>query len=82
MRVALLGGGGLRSPLLARALAGSGLGVRELALYDADPGRLAAIAPVVAASAPGARVRVSPPPAAAVRQSRLVFASHPAGGPA
>lgn len=80
MKVALLGGGGLRSPLLARALAGSGLGVRELALYDKDPGRLAAIAPVVEASAPGVGVRVSRTPAAAVRGSRFVFASIRAGG--
>ena len=80
MKVALLGGGGLRSPLLARALAGSGLGVRELALYDKDPGRLAAIAPVVETSAPGIRVSVGRTPAAAVRGSRFVFASIRAGG--
>lgn len=80
MKVALLGGGGLRSPLLARALAGSGLGVRALTLYDTDPGRLAAIAPVVEASAPGIRVSVSRTPAAAVRGSRFVFASIRAGG--
>lgn len=80
MKVALLGGGGLRSPLLARALAGSGLGVRELALYDKDPGRLAAIAPVVEASAPGVRVSVSRTPAAAVSGSRFIFASIRVGG--
>ena len=80
MKVALLGGGGLRSPLLSRALAGSGLGISELALYDADPGRLAAIAPVVEASAPGIRVSVNRTPAAAVRGSRFVFASIRTGG--
>ena len=80
MKVALLGGGGLRAPLLAGALAESGLGVEELALYDKGPARLAAIAPVVEASAPGIRVSVSRTPDAAVRESRFVFAAIRAGG--
>ena len=80
MKVALLGGGGLRAPLLAGALAESGLGVTELALYDTDRERLAAIAQVVEASAPGIRVRVSRTAASAVRGSRFVFAAIRAGG--
>lgn len=80
MKVALLGGGGLRAPLLAGALAESGLGVTELALYDSDRERLAAIFPIVAASAPNIRVRVSRTAAAAVRGSRFVFAAIRAGG--
>ncbi|MDE2882116.1 MAG: hypothetical protein OXP70_09705 [Acidobacteriota bacterium] len=80
MKVALLGGGGLRAPLLAGALAESGLGVDELVLYDTDRERLGAIAPVVEASAPGVRVRVSGTAASAVRDSRFVFAAIRAGG--
>ena len=80
MKVALLGGGGLRAPLLAGALAESGLGVRELALYDPDRKRLAAIAPIVGARAPGIRIRVTRTSAAAVRGSRFVFAAIRAGG--
>lgn len=80
MKVALLGGGGLRAPLLARALAGSGLGVRELALYDTNRKRLGAIAPVVRASAPGIRIRVAQGAASAVRGSRFVFGAIRAGG--
>ena len=80
MKVALLGGAGLRTPLLARALAGSGLGVRELALYDTNRRRLTASAPVVRESSPGIRVRVSQTPATAVRGSRFVFAAIRAGG--
>ena len=80
MRVALLGGGGLRAPLLAGALAESGLGVTELALYDTDRERLAAIAPIIEASAPGIRVRVSRTVASAIRDSRFVFTAIRAGG--
>ena len=80
MKVALLGGGGLRAPLLAGALAEGGLGVRELALYDPDRKRLAAIAPIVGARAPGIRIRVTRTSAAAVRGSRFVFAAIRAGG--
>lgn len=80
MKVALLGGGGLRAPLLAGALAESGLGVDELVLYDTDRERLGAIAPVVEASAPGVRVRVGGTAASAVRDSRFVFAAIRAGG--
>ena len=80
MKIAILGGGGLRTPLLARALAGSGLGVRELALYDSARQRLTAIAPVVEASAPGIRVRVGRTPATAIRGSRFVIGAIRAGG--
>lgn len=80
MKIGLLGGGGLRTPLLARALAESGLGVRELALYDVNAKRLAAIGPVVRANAPGLRVRVSGDPARAVRGSRFVIAAIRVGG--
>ena len=80
MKVAILGGGGLRAPLLARALAGSGLGVRELALFDVDRGRLRVIAPLAQALAPGLRVRVARSAPTAVRGARFVFAAIRAGG--
>lgn len=80
MKVALIGGGGLRTPLLARALAESGLGVREIALYDTNRKRLAAIAPVVHTNASHIRVRVAQTPATAVRGCRFVFAAIRVGG--
>ena len=80
MRVALLGGAGLRAPLLARALARSGLGVRELALFDRDPARLARIAPLARGLAPGLRIRETTDAAAAVRGSRVVIAAIRVGG--
>ena len=80
MKAALLGGGGLRAPLLARALAASGLGVRELTLFDTDARRLAAIAPVARANAPGLVVRETTDAAEAARGSRFVIAAIRAGG--
>ncbi len=53
MRLMIAGGGGFRVPLVYRALcAGPFAGlVRELVLYDVDPGRLAAINAVLASFA-------------------------------
>ena len=47
MRVTILGGGGFRVPLVARALAASGLPVSRLTLHDTDAGRLDVIAGVL-----------------------------------
>ena len=52
MRVALLGGGGFRVPLLHRALVASGLAVDRLALHDVSPGRLDVIAAVLGPDGP------------------------------
>ena len=44
MKVAIVGGAGVRVPLLVRGLAQAGLGIGEIALFDIDATRLAAIA--------------------------------------
>ena len=80
MKAAIFGGGGLRSPLLAAALAESGLGFRSLALCDPDAGRLAAMAEVARALAPGLTVLEVPDPAEAVRGSRFVVSAIRVGG--
>ena len=80
MKAAILGGGGLRAPLLARALGESGLGFRTLALGDPDAGRLAAMAEVARALAPGLEVRAVADPAEAVRGSRFVVSAIRVGG--
>ncbi len=80
MKAAILGGGGLRAPLLARALGESGLGFRTLALSDPDAGRLAAMAEVARALAPGLEVRAMADPAEAVRGSRFVVSAIRVGG--
>lgn len=80
MKAAILGGGGLRVPLLAAALRESGLGFRTLALSDPDAGRLGAMAEVAQALAPGLTVLAAPDPAEAVRGSRFVVSAIRVGG--
>ena len=48
MRLAILGGGGFRTPLVYAALAGSDSGVTDVVLYDTDAGRLDVMAHVLA----------------------------------
>ncbi|HVD64261.1 MAG TPA: 6-phospho-beta-glucosidase, partial [Lapillicoccus sp.] len=47
MRLAILGGGGFRTPLVYAALAAGDSGVTEVVLYDTDAGRLDVIANVL-----------------------------------
>jgi 6-phospho-beta-glucosidase len=51
VRLAILGGGGFRTPLVYAALAGSDSGVTEVALYDTDPSRLDVMSHVLASLA-------------------------------
>ena len=81
LRVAILGGGGLRTPLLAPALA-ERAGVTELALFDTDRPRLERIAGVARAAAPKLAVTLSATAAEAVRGSRFVIAAIRSGGQA
>lgn len=80
MKAAVFGGGGLRTPLLLSALAKSGLGFREAALYDPDEDRLAALLPVLRAAAPGLSVSPAGSPAEAARGSRFVVLAIRVGG--
>lgn len=80
MKVAVFGGGGLRTPLLLSALDRSGLGFREAALYDPDGERLAALLPVLRAAAPGLAVTGAADPAEAARGSRFVVLAIRVGG--
>ena len=80
MKVAVFGGGGLRTPLLLSALDRSGPGFREAALYDPDGDRLAALLPVLRAAAPGLAVTRAGSPAEAARGSRFVVLAIRVGG--
>ena len=80
MKVALIGGAGVRAPLLVRGLAQSGLPLSEVALYDADQERLALIAPLADRLAPGAGVKPHASSAEAIRGSSVVFTSIRVGG--
>ncbi len=79
MRVAVLGGGGLRTPLLAAAFDGW-TDVEELALFDPDRERLSRIAGLARAAAPRLVVTETDAPAEAVAGCRFVVAAIRAGG--
>src|SRR6478752_306749 len=82
VRLAILGGGGFRVPLIYRALARRpGIGVDEVTLYDDDPARLAVIAAVLAA-APGPVVRMETSLTDAVLGADVVFSAIRVGGAA
>ena len=49
MKIAIIGGGGVRTPLLVNGLAQSDLPISEIALFDIDRARLAAIGSLAAA---------------------------------
>jgi 6-phospho-beta-glucosidase len=83
VRLALLGGGGFRVPLVHGALLAGG-GVTELVLHDVDAARLTAIERVLAeqaAGVPGApRVRVTTDLATALSDVDFVFSAIRVGG--
>ncbi len=89
MKLAILGGGGFRVPLVYSALLRdtSDRRVDEVTLHDVDPGRLAAIAHVLAQMAAAARPGVPPPVVQtttdldhAVRDADFVFSAIRVGG--
>ncbi|HEY3467333.1 MAG TPA: 6-phospho-beta-glucosidase [Amycolatopsis sp.] len=83
MRLAILGGGGFRVPLVHRALLTGG-DVTELVLHDVDAGRLAAVERVLAEQAAGApaapRVRTTTDLATALSDVDFVFSAVRVGG--
>lgn len=82
MRLAILGGGGFRVPLVyAELLRRPELGVRELVLADPDPARLAVISRM-AVSTPAFSVRLAGTVAEAVAGADFVFSAIRVGGTA
>ncbi|MEV6828323.1 6-phospho-beta-glucosidase [Amycolatopsis sp. NPDC051102] len=79
MRLAILGGGGFRVPLVHGALLDGG-GVTELVLHDVDAGRLAAIERVLAEQGTGPRVRTTTDLATALSDVDFVFSAIRVGG--
>jgi 6-phospho-beta-glucosidase len=80
MIVTIVGGAGVRTPLLVRGLAASDLPLAEVRLYDTDQARLALMAPVARELAEGVDVQSSSTLPAAVEGADLVFTSIRAGG--
>jgi 6-phospho-beta-glucosidase len=80
MKLTIIGGGGVRVPLLVNGLVQSDLPVDDIALYDTDSARLAAIAPLAGRFAGRARLHVESTVDAAVEGADFVFTSVRAGG--
>jgi 6-phospho-beta-glucosidase len=80
VKIAVIGGAGVRTPLLVNGLTGSDLPIDEVALYDTDQERLAIIGNVAGRMAHGATVRLCAAVEEAVRGGDFVFTSIRAGG--
>jgi 6-phospho-beta-glucosidase len=74
MRLAILGGGGFRVPLVYRAL-GESSAISEVVLHDVAPERLAAIRAVLEQSGGGPAVRATTDLDDALRDARFVFSA-------
>ena len=77
--ISIIGGAGVRTPLLVRGLAQSGLPISEVRVFDIDRDRLALISPLIERVA-GLRVRTSDTVAECVSGADFVIASIRPGG--
>ena len=82
MKVAIIGGAGVRVPLLTGGLSRSDLGLSEIALYDLDQSRLPLIASLSAQMAGGVKVATTATPEAAIEGADFVITSIRVGGSA
>jgi 6-phospho-beta-glucosidase len=82
VRLAIVGGGGFRTPLVYAALAGPDSGVTEVALYDTDAVRLDVMAHVLASPSGGEAPRVTTTTEldAALEGADFVFSAVRVGG--
>ena len=80
MKIAVIGGGGVRTPLLVNGLVGSDLPIHEIALYDPDQQRLALVAGVARRLCRGVALTTWPAPEACVDGADYVFTSIRVGG--
>jgi 6-phospho-beta-glucosidase len=82
MKVAIIGGAGVRVPLLAGGLSRSDLGISEIALYDIDRERQRVIADLATRMAGGVRITSATTPEAAIAGADFVISSIRVGGAA
>ena len=80
MKIAVIGGAGVRTPLLVNGLAQSDLPIREIALFDVDQLRLDAIAGVARRFARNAALTICSTSGEAIRGAGYVFTSIRVGG--
>lgn len=75
MKVAVIGGGGVRTPLLVNGLTASGLPISEVALHDIDASRLRLVGGLASRFGHDARVTLHDSAAACVENADFVFLS-------
>lgn len=82
MKIAVIGGAGVRVPLLVGGLSRSDLGITEVALYDIDHDRLRVIAELAAQMATGVSITSASTPQSAIDGADFVITSIRVGGAA
>jgi 6-phospho-beta-glucosidase len=80
VKVAIVGGAGVRVPLLARGLANADLGIGEIALFDTDLPRLRVISDLARRAAGGVTITTHDRPEPSLENARFVIASIRVGG--
>ena len=80
MKIAVIGGAGVRVPLLAGGLSRSDLNLSEIALYDIDQDRLPIIANLASQMANGVKITTAASPEPAIDGSSFVITSIRVGG--
>ena len=82
MKVAIIGGAGVRVPLLVGGLSRSDLGITDVSLYDVDRDRQHVIADLAARMSTGARITTANDPESAIEGADFVITSIRVGGAA
>lgn len=80
MRIALIGAGGVRTPLLVEAFCGSKLPLETLALYDTDHKRLEAMSSISQRLSGAVSIEICESSAQAIEGADFVFTSIRVGG--
>ena len=80
MKIAVIGGGGVRTPLLVSGLTSSDLPIEQIALYDLDQPRLKTIGAVAERMAVRGRITLCESVAECVARADFVFTSIRVGG--
>lgn len=80
MKTAIIGGAGVRTPLLVHGLVSAGLPITTVSLFDPDRQRLAVIGRLVERLSPSISLDIADTPEAAIAGSRIVFTSIRVGG--
>ena len=80
MKIAVIGGAGVRTPLLVGGLTRSDLPIEQIALYDGDRERLAIMGAVAGRMAPGTPITLCESVAECVAWADFVFTSIRVGG--